>query len=100
MPYVNKGVNHPRSLKSAFVVHLLDSIIPAISIIPICKLSLTWSLTFKERFSCDVAHIISPVISLIPGLHYVIELNRRTTKPAKLPVCPARTLTSLGICPV
>ena len=82
MPYVNnKGADQPahlRSLISTFVVHCLNNIIPLVSISEIsglylasvvgqAGLSLIWSQTSEDRFSCDVAqlsHVIrKPVFS-------------------------------------
>ena len=65
---------HLRSTVSIFVVHCLDSIMPSVAISEICRLwlataelaglSLAWSLTSKNRFSHDVAHIIRNLSTL------------------------------------
>ena len=76
MPYANnKGADqpaHPRSLISTFVVHCLDSVICILAKAKISRLwlfseaeqaslSVTWSDTPEDRFSRDVAHMISEV---------------------------------------
>ena len=67
----NKGADqpaHPRSLKSAFIVRCLDSVMSLFSVTTIsslmqasvaeqASLRLTWSETPEDRFSCDVAQI-------------------------------------------
>ena len=73
IPYANnKDADrpaHPHSLISTFIVRCLDSIISLVSISEISRLwlasvaeqvslSLTWSQTSKDRFSCDVAHMM------------------------------------------
>ena len=71
----NKGADqpaHPRSLKSAFVIRCLDSIIPLVSISKISSLNLatvpaqaglnlTWSANPKDRFSRDEAHMMTVI---------------------------------------
>ena len=76
MPYaINKGADqpaYPRSLISTFAVRCLASIILLLAIAEISRpllvssdeqvgLSLDWSQTPEDRFSCDMDHILGTI---------------------------------------
>ena len=76
---------HPRSLISAFVVCSLDSIISIDAIhkqlaseAEQASLHLTWLQTPKDRFSCDLAHIVKGYKILLTSAAY---LNLRFCEP-------------------
>ena len=88
MPYVNRSAS---SLISAFVISSRDSIahkskssrLLLDSVAEQAGLSLTWSLTPEDRFSCDVAHYGLSHISRskeIPLINYAKQLSLKNNK--------------------